>query len=52
MLYKRGRFYWLDIRINGNRFRLKLRNDFEGLGLELEYEKLVKKFAFNTNNEF
>lgn len=31
---------------------LKLRNDFEGLGLELEYKKLVKKFAFNNKNEF
>jgi len=26
MLYKRGKFYWLDIRINGNRIRRSLQN--------------------------
>jgi hypothetical protein len=47
MLYKRGNFYWLDIRINGNRIRRSLdtTNKLEALSRYAEKkEELIKEF--------
>ena len=47
MLYKRGKFYWLDIRINGNRIRRSLdtTNKLEALSRYAEKkEELIKEF--------
>jgi site-specific recombinase XerD len=44
MLYKRGRFYWLDIRINGNRFRRSLQtsNKLETLEIKKSQQRKGK----------